>query len=158
MGNPTPPDLRFDKPTLESLVDLINFSNKSYIKYGEIEADQVTPDVESESELLNTTVRIRLAGAGEGAPYSTMTYGRLDLSQYLSAPGKFVYNETTSTAELFEQLRQLHHVWLSEEVTTIIIGEINVDGFRPIAFIPNLDHMVWMGQLVIMIDENVVLV
>lgn len=147
MGNPVPTDRRFDKPTLESLVDLINRSNRTYIRYGEIQADQVTPIQGSESELWNTTVRVRLAGAGEGAPYSIMTYGRLDISEYLPEPALFVYDGTSTVATLLQQLRDLHHIVLDEADCTVVIESPETDGTRRIAFIPNSNHLVWTGEL-----------
>lgn len=149
MGNPSPTDRRFDKPSLESLVDLINSSNKTYIKYGEIEADQITPIEGSESVLWNTTARIRLAGAEEDAPYTTMTYGRLDISEYLPEPDDFTYEGVADAATLFEQLRTKHHVQLSENDCTLVISGLDVNGGRTITFAPNADHPVWTGVLIV---------
>lgn len=84
-------DRRFDKPGHDSLVDLINDSNKTYIKPGEIEADQITA-VEGLPLGLNTSVRIRLKGAKEGAPSSLLYYRRLDFATYLGGRGPFPYD------------------------------------------------------------------
>lgn len=149
MGNPTPTDRRFDKPTLESLVDLLNRSNRTFIKYGEIQADQVLPLQGSASVLWNTTVRVRLAGAEEGAPYSIMTYGRLDLAEYLPEPEFFVYDGLGDAATLFEQLQALHHIRLTEDDCTVVIGQLETDGSRLITFAPKEDHLIWTGELTV---------
>lgn len=150
MGNPSPTDRRFDKPSLESLVDLINRSNKTYIKYGEIVADQVTPIEGSESELWNTTVRVRLAGAGEGAPSAIMTYGRLDIGEYLPETDFFLYSGPTDFAGLLTQLKEKYHIQLSDDECTITIESPNDDGTRNVRFTPNAGHMVWTGELAVL--------
>jgi hypothetical protein len=155
MGNPSPTDRRFDKPSLESLVDLINRSNKTYIKYGEIEADQITPIEGSESVLWNTTARIRLAGAEVDAPYTTMTYGRLDISEYLPEPEDFTYEGLADAVTLFEQLHAKHHIQLNEDDCALVIGGLEVDGSRVITFSPNPDHPVWTGQLSVIVPASV---
>lgn len=84
-------DRRFDKPGHESLVDLINESNKTHIKPGEIEGDQIT-EVVGLPLGLNTSVRIRLKGAKEGAPSSILHYRRLNLATYMAGRGPFPYD------------------------------------------------------------------
>ncbi len=149
MGNPLPTDRRFDKPALQSMVDLINFSNKSHIPYDQIEADQITPIPGSESELLNTTVRIRLAGAGESGPHVVLSYGRLDIGEYIPFPHLFQYTDLADAATLFDQLKQRHFIEVSADDCTVIIGERGLDGLRLITFRPKPDHMVWTGELVV---------
>lgn len=149
MGNPSPTDRRFDKPSMESLVDLINHSNKTFIQYGEIEADEITPIEGSDSALWNTTAQIRLAGTGDGAPSATMTYGRLDISQYLPAPASFVYDDDTDTANLLLQLKTLHHIQLTENDCTIQLSAADEFGARTIFFIIRSQQPVWTGMLVV---------
>lgn len=147
MGNPPPTDRRFDKPASESLVDLINFSNKTYIQYGEIEGDQVAPF--AGGALFNTSVRICLAGMSLSGPHSKMTYGRLDIGEYLPEPELFTYDTVADASTLFQQLRDLHHICLDGDDCKIIIGEVSSEGVRSIVFIPKADHYVWTGQLVV---------
>lgn len=154
MGNPPPTDRRFNKSTLESLVDLINFSNKTFIPYGEIEVVSVAPIVGSEDESYNSTVVIRLAGSGEQAPTTTLTYGRLDISDYVPDPKLFRYDELADAATLFEQLKQLHYIWLNADDCAIVVSEKGLDGLRKITFIPKTNHLVWTGQLEVHAGSN----
>ncbi len=149
MGNPLPTDRRFNKPAFESMVDLINFSNKTFIGYDQIEADQILPIPGSESELLNTTVRIRLAGAGEDAPAMVLNYGRLDIGDYIPNPYIFNYANLADAGTLFDQLKQKHFIEVSADDCTVIIGELGGDGLRSITFRPKPDHMVWTGELAV---------
>ncbi|QVD49371.1 hypothetical protein LUCX_301 [Xanthomonas phage vB_XciM_LucasX] len=148
MGNPAPTDRRFDKPTHESLIDLINYSNKSYIGYDEIEADQITP-VNGGSVSINTSVRIRLKGAAENAPYAIMRYARLDLSEYIPNPEDFRFDSMVDADSVFAQLKALHHIQLSELDCAVVIGEILSDGTREITFLPFAGHPVWIGELTV---------
>lgn len=115
-------DRRFDKPGHESLVDLINDSNKTYIKPGEIEGDQITA-VEGLPLGLNTSVRIRLKGAKEGAPSSTLFYRRLDIGKYLADRGPFPYDlerEDKDQQEILDAIKAQYGVELSLEDVGII--------------------------------------
>lgn len=149
MGNPSNIDRRFDKPAIDALVDLLNASNKSHIRYGEIEADQVTPMLGLESADINTSVRIRLAGAQEGSPSSTVHYWRQALDAFILVPTFLIYVEGQPTSVLFDQLRQFHGVWLTPEDTTLMIGEAGPEGMRVVTFVPQIDHMVWRGSLAV---------
>lgn len=147
MGNPLPTDRRFDKPTMESLVDLLNKSNRTYIPYGSIAADQVTPVATNDPELYNSSVRIYLPGTLATGPFSTMTYARLDIGEYLPFPAFFHFVEGDDTSALFLQLRVLHHIWLSGQDCAVVIGDYDDDGLRYISFIPKEGHLVWTGVL-----------
>lgn len=147
MGNPLPSDRRFDKPPLESLVDLINKSNKTYIPQGSIAADQVVDVPTNDPELYNASVRIFLPGMQATGPYSTMTYARLDIGDYLPYPDFFNYVEGDDTGSLFRQLRGRHHIWLSGEDCAVVIGDHDTYGLRHITFIPKDGHFVWTGVL-----------
>lgn len=149
MGNTIPTDRRFDKPALESVVDLINKSNKTYIRYGEIEVVRVLPIEGQLDELYNSTVDIRLSGAGEDAPSVRMTYGRLDIGDYLSQPMIFQYVAPVDVDTLLAQLQQLHFIELAVEDCLVEVEEANDDGLYAITFTPKSDHMVWTGQLLV---------
>lgn len=108
-------DRRFDKPGHESLVDLINESNKTHIKPGEIEGDQITA-VDGLPLDLNTSVRIRLKGAKEGAPSSTLHYRRLDIGKYMAGRGPFPYDldrEDKDKQEILDAIKAQYKVELS---------------------------------------------
>lgn len=149
MGNPRPMDRRFDKPAMESLVDLINKSNKSYIPQGSIDADRVTPVPSDDPKLYNTSVRVCLKGTLATGPYSTMTYARLDISEYLPFPDFFHFEDADDTNSLFQQLREKHHIWLSGEDCAVVIGPRGTNGLRTITFVPMIGHYVWTGQLTV---------
>lgn len=149
MGNPPPTDRRFNKPAFESLVDLINFSNKTFIGYDQIEADQIAPIPGSESEKLNTSVRIRLAGTGENTPTTKLNYGRLDIGDYIPFPLLFHYEMLADAVTLLDQLKELHHIQLDADDCILIIGERGPDGLRLITFRPKVGHMVWTGELTV---------
>ena len=147
MGNPSPTDRRFDKPSLDALVDLINQTNKTHIRYGEIDADQVVALEVADDSPVNTKVRIRLKGAHENAPSTEVAYKRLSLEEYIPSPIMFVYSEGMSLSVLFEQLRLVYGVHLTEEDTQITFGPLASDGSRVVSFEPNADHLVWLDGL-----------
>jgi hypothetical protein len=149
MGNTIPTDRRFDKPALESVVDLINTSNKTYIKYGEIEVVRVLPIEGRADELYNSTIDICLADAGEDAPVVRMTYGRLEIGDYLSQPRIFQYSGLEDVDTLLPQLQLLHYIELAEEDCMVDVDVIDEDGLYAITFTPKADHMVWTGQLLV---------
>lgn len=149
MGNPPPTDRRFNKPAFESMVDLINFTNKTFIRYDQIEADQIAPIPGSESEKLNSTVRIRLAGTGENTPTTKLNYGRLDIGDYIPFPLLFHYETLADAVTLLDQLKELHHIQLEADDCVLVIGERGLDGLRFVTFRPKTDHMVWLGELTV---------
>lgn len=149
MSNPPITDRRFDKSALDSLVDLINFSNKTYIKYGEIEVAEIRPLVVEAGALYNTVAVVRLAGAGDSEPTVPLGYGRLDIGEYLPEPVTFNYSGLADAVTLFDQLRSLHHIQLDGNDCAVIIGELEESGFRHITFRPKDDHLVWVGELTV---------
>lgn len=155
MSNPVSTDRRFDKPTIESLVDLINLSNRTYIRYDEIEIVDVVPIAGSETELYNTTVTVKLAKRTNSPILGPMTYGRLDIAQYIPYPLPFEYDGAGDPDMLFDQLRALHHVWLSPDDSEVVLSEVNLDGSRSVSFRPKPDHPVWTGVLeVVAVPSN----
>lgn len=149
MGNPSNTDRRFDKPAIDALVDLLNASNKSHIRYGEITADRVTPLIGFEGAGVNTSVRIRLTGSDADAPTSTVTYSRLSLDEYVPVPALFTYAETMPITVLFDQLRLLHGVVLSPEDSHVSIDSSSENEIRYVTFIPRINHLVWRGSLTV---------
>lgn len=149
MGNQLPTDRRFDKPAFESMVDLLNRSNKTYIQYDEIEVVAVSRIAGSDDALFNSTVDIKLAGTDEDAPVVRMTYGRLDISEFLNEPNIFRYNGLVDADSILVQLKAMHLIELSELDCTLQFAEIDVDGLSPITIVPKPDHMVWTGELLI---------
>jgi hypothetical protein len=155
MSNPISTDRRFNKPTLESLVDLINFSNKTFIQYDQIEIISVEPINDSVDEYLNTIVVVRPAGTVDQASLASMSYGRLNLGNYLPEPNLFQYNGVEDDTALFQQLRQLHYIWLNADDCDIVISQIAPNGLRKISFIPKSDHPVWIGLLEVDAESTV---
>lgn len=149
MGTLSSTDRRFDKPALDALVDLLNHSNKSHIRYGEISADNVESIVGLEAIPVNTSVRIRLKDAPENAPSTTVAYQRLDLGDFVDEAAFFTYLDGMSVALLYEQLRQFHGVYLTPEDSSLILGQVDADGLRTVTFVPHDGHFVWYGQLTV---------
>ncbi len=147
MGNPLPSDRRFDKPPLDSLVDLLNKSNKTYLVYGTIAADRVQPVASDTPELYNSSVRICLPGMEAVGPYSRMTYARLDIGEYVPVPDFFNYVEGDQIGSLFTQLREKHRIWLTGEDCAVVIGDHDENSLRTITFVPKDGHLVWTGVL-----------
>ncbi len=149
MGNLSDTDRRFDKPALDALVDLLNHSNKSHIRYGEISADDLQRIDGMEAVPVNTSVRIRLKDAPENAPSTTVAYQRLDLGEFVGETVFFTYLDGMSTSVLYEQLRQYHGVYLTPEDSSLVLGQVDADGLRTVTFVPKDEHFVWQGQLTV---------
>lgn len=177
MGNPTDGDtrpiysaypFRFDKPPIDAVVDLINFSNKTHIGYGEIEVDRIVPlpaDFSQHAQV-NTSARIRMKGARPNAPSSTVTYSRWDIDEYVGSwlndqcllranpelmlPEKrFLKFESSDPLDvLYDQLLSLYGIKMEPEDSTVVIGPADPEGVHLVTFVPAMDHLVWIGQVV----------
>lgn len=147
MGNLSSTDRRFDKPALDALVDLLNYTNKSHIRYGEIDADQIVEIEPAEALPVNTKVRIRLKDAPVNAPSTTVAYRRLSLEEYVPTPVFFIFTDEMPTSVLFSQLREHHGVNLTPEDTEVTIGPADSEGIRTVTFLPRVDHFVWCAGL-----------
>ena len=143
MGNLSTSDRRFDKPAVDALVDLLNHSNKSFIRYGEIEADLVMALEQAETLPVNTKVRIRLKDAPVNAPSTIVAYQRLSLEEFIPSPTMFVFVDSMPTQSLFDQLRTHYGVWLTPQDTQLTVGPANEEGVRVVGFQPRADHFVW---------------
>lgn len=160
MGNPTNGvtrlnedvyPFRFDKAPADAVVDLINYSNKAHIPYGEIEVDRVTalPEIFQQSVQVNTSARIRMRGASADAPSSTVLYSRLDIADHVGQSDFFRFSPEDPTETLYQQLLERHGILLSPQDSTLMIGPGSSEGVHVITFVPASDHPVWIGELVL---------
>lgn len=166
-------DTRFDKPSLESLLDLLK--QQRYLTFDPAHVEILTvspytgPELTTkavlEQTLFPTSVRLRLSVPENEPEELSIQYLRLLLAAFvyrhiviprlLVAPAiltdRFETTISTCTVDALAYLKSEYAVELSAEECLVVSGHEtpNVDGTWTVTVTPNDNHPIWVGPVVL---------
>lgn len=147
----TPFPLRFNKPAVEAVIDLINQSNSTNLEYSQLTVGAPVV-VYPASAGRNTRIACTLMDREDPKGTANLYYNRLDLAKYIGPLPVYVEaTEFTAPQAAIDILNSLFHIGIGETQASFdwLLDEPDVNGCWPVVVDPLDEHLIWIGTALV---------